>query len=190
MRQSVSALSYALFNSGDRLCAGRIDVSDVSYYPVRPGKGILHGTKINFNFAKGVKEPSIDDQFGSLYDFLLTNGGQATVNQYGIQPIGAELSRSYDGGVEQSLFSERATLRVTYFHNEFGNQIEYVPASEVPFLLPNLSAAQQQQLEAFLNQENAYSLTLNSLSFRAQGRSVALSLLCRLTRRPVFADHA
>lgn len=141
----------------------------VSYYPVRPGKGILHGTKINFNFAKGVKEPSIDDQFGSLYDFLLTNGGQATVNQYGIQPIGAELSRSYDGGVEQSLFSERATLRVTYFHNEFGNQIEYVPASEVPFLLPNLSAAQQQQLEAFLNQENAYSLTLNSLSFRAQG---------------------
>jgi vitamin B12 transporter len=141
----------------------------VSYYPVRPGKGILHGTKINFNFAKGVKEPSIDDQFGSLYNFLLTNGGQATVNQYGIQPIGAELSRSYDGGVEQSLFSERATLRVTYFHNEFGNQIEYVPASEVPFLLPNLTPSQQQQLEAFLNQENAYSLTLNSLSFRAQG---------------------
>jgi vitamin B12 transporter len=141
----------------------------VSYYPVRPGKGIFHGTKINFNFAKGVKEPSINDQFGSLYNFLLTNGGQATVNQYGIQPIGAELSRTYDGGVEQSLFSERATLRVTYFHNEFGNQIEYVPASEVPFLLPNLTPEQQQQLQAFLNQENAYSLTLNSLAFRAQG---------------------
>jgi iron complex outermembrane receptor protein/vitamin B12 transporter len=141
----------------------------VSYYPVRPGMGILHGTKLNFNFAKGVKEPTIDDQFGSLYSFLLTNGGQATVNQYGIRPIGAELSRTYDGGVEQSLFSERVLLRVTYFHNEFGNQVEYVPASEVPFLLPNLSAAQQQQLEGFLNQENAYSLTLNSLAFRAQG---------------------
>ncbi len=141
----------------------------VSYYPVRPGKGIFHGTKINFNFAKGVKEPSIDDQFGSLYTFLLTNGGQSTVNQYGIQPIGAELSRTYDGGVEQSLFSERVVLRATYFHNEFGNQIEYVPASEVPFLLPNLTPEQQQQLEAFLNSEGAYSLTLNSLSFRAQG---------------------
>ncbi|MFZ0661668.1 MAG: TonB-dependent receptor [Acidobacteriaceae bacterium] len=141
----------------------------VSYYPVRPGAGIFHGTKINFNFAKGVKEPGIDDQFGSLYNFLLTNGGEATVAQYGIQPIGAELSRTHDGGVEQSLFSERVTLRATYFHNEFSNQIEYVPASVVPTLLPQLSPAQQQSLEAFLNSEGAYSLTLNSLAFRAQG---------------------
>jgi iron complex outermembrane receptor protein/vitamin B12 transporter len=141
----------------------------LSYYPVRPGKGIFHGTKLNFNFAKGVKEPSIDDQFGSLYTFLLTYGGQSTVSQFGIRPIGAELSRTYDGGVEQSLFSERVVLRATYFHNEFGNQIEYVPASEVPFLLPNLSPEQQQSLEAFLNDEEAYSLTLNSLAFRAQG---------------------
>ena len=141
----------------------------VSYYPVRPGKGIFHGTKINFNFAKGVKEPSIDDQFGSLYTFLLQNGGQSTVSEYGIRPIGAELSRTYDGGVEQSIFNQRVTLRATYFHNEFGDQIEYVPASEVPYLLPNLTPQQQQALEAFLNDEYAYSLTLNSLAFRAQG---------------------
>ena len=98
----------------------------VSYYAVRPGKGKFHGTKINFNFSKGVKEPTIDDQFGSLYTFLLDNGGQSTVNEYGIHPIGAELSRSYDGGVEQTLFNEKVVLRATYFHNEFGNQIEYV----------------------------------------------------------------
>jgi vitamin B12 transporter len=141
----------------------------VTYYAVRPGKGIFHGTKISFNFAKGVKEPTIDDQFGSLYTFLLTNGGRAAVSQFGIRPIGAELSRTYDGGVQQSLFNEKVTLRVTYFHNEFGDQIEYVPASVVPALLPNLSPAQQQALEAFLNSEGAYSLTLNSLAFRAQG---------------------
>ena len=140
-----------------------------SYYPIRPGKGIFHGTRINFNFAKGVKEPTIDDQFGSLYNFLLQNGGQATVNQYGIQPIGAELSRSYDGGVEQSLFSEKVLFRVTYFHNEFGNQIEYVGANLVPTLLPNLTPEQQQSLEQFLQQEGAFSLTLNSMAFRAQG---------------------
>lgn len=139
----------------------------ISYYPVRPGKGIFHGTKINFNFAKGVQEPNINDQFGSLYAFLLANGGQPA--QYGIRPIGAEDSRAYDGGAEQSLFSERVTLRATYFHNEFGNQVEYVPASVVPTLLPNLSSAQQQSLEAFLSSEGAYSLTLNSLAFRAQG---------------------
>lgn len=141
----------------------------VSFYPVRPGAGKFHGTKINFNFSKGVKEPGIDDQFGSLYAFLLKNGGQTTVTQYGIRPIGAELSRTYDGGVEQSLFSQRVTLRATYFHNEFGSQIEYVPASVVPALLPQLTPTQQQSLQAFLNSEGAYSLTLNSLAFRAQG---------------------
>jgi vitamin B12 transporter len=141
----------------------------VSWFPIRPGKGIFHGTKINFNFAKGVKEPTIDDQFGSLYTFLLDNGGQSTVAQYGIRPIGAELSRSYDGGVEQSFFNEKVLFRATYFHNEFGRQIEYVGASLVPFLLPNLTPEQQQSLEAFLEDQKAVSLTINSGAFRAQG---------------------
>jgi iron complex outermembrane receptor protein/vitamin B12 transporter len=140
----------------------------LSYYVVRPGAGHFHGTKLNFNFAEGVKEPTLSDQFGSLYDFLYTYGGQEAVQQYGIQPIGAEHTRSYDGGVEQSLFSERMLLRVTYFHNEFGNQIESVPASALGELLPNLPPDQLQQLIALL-QASFVSPTLNSLAFRAQG---------------------
>jgi vitamin B12 transporter len=140
-----------------------------SYYVVRPGRGTLHGTKLDFNFARGYQEPTLDAQFGSLYHFLVENGGQATAAQYGITPIGAELSRTYDGGVEQSLFSEKVTVRATYFHNEFGNQTEAVPASAVPALLPNLTAAQQQSLEAFLNNNFAYELDLNSMAYRAQG---------------------
>lgn len=140
-----------------------------SWYVVRPGRGLLHGTRLNFNFARGYQEPTLDQQFGSLYSFLLSNGGLSTVQQYGIAPIGAEQSRSYDGGIEQSLFSEKVTLRGTYFHNEFGNQIEAVPASVVPQLLPNLTPAQQQHLESFLNNNFAYALDLNSLSYRAQG---------------------
>ncbi|MGB9031450.1 MAG: TonB-dependent receptor plug domain-containing protein, partial [Acidobacteriaceae bacterium] len=140
-----------------------------SWYVVRPGRGVIHGTRLNVNFAKGYQEPTLDQQFGSLYSFLQTNGGQSAIAQYGIAPIGAELSRSYDGGIEQSLFSEKVMVRATYFHNEFGNQIEAVPASVVPQLLPNLSAAQQQQLESFLNNNFAYELDLNSMSYRAQG---------------------
>ena len=140
-----------------------------SWYLVRPGQGILHGTRLNVNFAKGYQEPTLDQQFGSLYNFLQTNGGQSTIAQYGIAPIGAETSRSYDGGVEQSLFSEKVIARVTYFHNEFGNQIEPVPASLVPQLLPNLSPTQQQQLQSFLTNNFAYSLDLNSMAYRAQG---------------------
>ncbi|MFZ0272247.1 MAG: TonB-dependent receptor [Acidobacteriaceae bacterium] len=140
-----------------------------SWYVVRPGKGVFHGTRLNVNFAKGYQEPTLDQQFGSLYAFLQTNGGQSTIAQYGIAPIGAETSRTYDGGIEQSLFNERVIARVTYFHNEFGNQIEAVPATAVPALLPNLTTAQQQQLESFLNNNFAYELDLNSMAYRAQG---------------------
>lgn len=140
----------------------------LSFYAVRPGKGKFHGTRLNFNFAKGVKEPNITDQFGSLYDFLLAYGGEQAVQQYGIHPIGAERSRSYDGGVEQSLFSERVLLRVTYFHNEFGDQVETVPPAALTTLLPQLTPEQQQQLIALL-QSSFISPSLNSLTFRAQG---------------------
>jgi vitamin B12 transporter len=140
----------------------------LSYYAVRPGAGKFHGTKLNFNFAKGVKEPSLTDQFDSLYAFLSSYGGQQSVQQYGIQPIGAERSRSYDGGVELNFFSERVLLRVTYFHNEFGNQIESVAPTALTQLLPQLSPEQQQQLISLL-QVSFVSPTLNSLAFRAQG---------------------
>jgi iron complex outermembrane receptor protein/vitamin B12 transporter len=141
----------------------------LAYYLVRPGRGVFHGTKLSVNFARGYQEPTLDQQSGSLYAFLVKYGGQAAAAQYGIAPIGEEQSRSYDGGVTQSLFGERVNLKVTYFHNEFGNQIEAVPATLVPTLLPNLTAAQQQQLESFLNNNYAYELDLNSLAYRAQG---------------------
>ena len=139
-----------------------------SYYVVRPGAGTLHGTRLNFNFSKGYKEPTLFEQNDSLYAFLLANGGSTTVNSYQVKPIGAALTRSYDGGFEQSLLNERIVVRATYFHNEFGNQIESVSTGQVPLLLPNLSAAQQQSLEALLA-ASFESPDLNSLSFRAQG---------------------
>jgi vitamin B12 transporter len=140
-----------------------------AYYLVRPGEGLLHGTRLNFNFSKGYKEPTLAQQQGSLYTFVQANGGSTVINQYQVQPIGAALTRSYDGGFEQSIASNRALLKVTYFHNEFGNQIESVGAGAVPQLLPQLSAAQQVSLEAYLQTNGAYGVDLNSLSFRAQG---------------------
>jgi vitamin B12 transporter len=140
-----------------------------SYYIAQPGRGLIQGTRLNFNFSKGYKEPTLDQQTGSLLAFLQQNGGSGLVNQYQVKPIGAALTRSYDGGVEQSIASERILVKLTYFHNEFGNQVESVGASSVPQLLPQLSAAQQASLEAYLNTNDAYGIDLNSLSFRAQG---------------------
>jgi vitamin B12 transporter len=136
----------------------------LAYYPVRPGNGIFHGTKIRFQFAKGFQEPSLDQQIQSLYAFLQ---GTDAIQQFHISPIRAQESRTYEGGVEQSFLSERGLLRVGYFHNQFGRQIESVPATEVPKLLPQLTADQQIALESLIS--NTGSLDVNSQAFRAQG---------------------
>ncbi len=88
----------------------------------------LGHTKLRASFGKGIKEPNILDQTTSLFALLssLPNGSQL-ISQYGVKNIGAENSRTYDGGVDQELFGGRARASVTYFHNEFTNGIEYIP---------------------------------------------------------------
>ena len=140
----------------------------LAYYPVRPGPGLLHGTQVRFNFARGFQEPALDDQLSSLLSFLQGQpGGSEAIERYRIAPIQAQQSRTYEGGVAQSFLSERGLLRVSYFHNQFGRQIETVPATEVPQLLPQLTAAQRLALESFLS--SAGGLDVNSQTFRTQG---------------------
>jgi iron complex outermembrane receptor protein/vitamin B12 transporter len=145
-----------------------------SFYALRPRHGIFSGTRFNFSFSKGIREPKLTDQLGSLYNFLEANGGQSTIQQLHISPIDAPATRAWEGGGEQSFWSERLILRVNYFHNEFGREIESVGAGLVPALLPNLTAQQQAVLQAFLQNNYAYSLDLNSLAFRAQGIETTL----------------
>ncbi len=140
----------------------------VAYFPVRPGAGIAHGTKLKFNFAKGIQEPDLFSQLGSLRSTLEANGEGSIAGQFHIRPIGGHQSRSYDGGVEQSFFSQRLLLNATYFHNSFSNQVEFV--------LPNdlLGLGVPQAVVDSLNQAFAFGTDVNSLSFRAQGAEVEL----------------
>jgi iron complex outermembrane receptor protein/vitamin B12 transporter len=160
---SGSVEKYSLFGTQTSPRAG------VSYYAVRPRKGIFSGTRILGNYGDGVREPKLTDEAGSLYDFLQQYGGQSTIQQYNISRLAAPTTRTYEGGVEQRFMSDHLILRASYFHNEFGKEIEYVGLDLVPQLLPNLSPAQQQSLENFLQTNFAYELTLNSEAFRAQG---------------------
>jgi iron complex outermembrane receptor protein/vitamin B12 transporter len=142
-----------------------------SYYALRPRSGTFSGTRVLFNYGDAVREPALTDQFGSLYQFLVTNGYQSTAQQLHIGPLSAPTARMYDGGVEQAFLSERILFRVRYFHNEFGKQVEYVGGHLLPNLVPGLSAAQQQQLEAALGfyYTDDYGLAVNTQAFRAQG---------------------
>jgi len=137
----------------------------LAWYPFVPGSGLAQGTKLRANFSKGVQEPSNNDEFFSLDSFLQQNGiSSATIARYRVSPIGAQTSRSYDGGVEQSLLSERVLLKFNYFHNEFGNQIEFISASQLGALFPSVPSA---DITA-LNNTNG-GAEANTLSFSAQG---------------------
>lgn len=165
-------LFYTLRGSSDHFELFGSDFSPnagVSFYVLRPRPGIFSGTRATFSFGQGVREPALTEWFGSLYSFLEQNGGQSTIQQMNIGQIAGPSTRTWEGGGEQAFWAERVMFRVNYFHNEFGREIENVSAGMVPTLLPNLTAQQQQALEAELNSESAYSLALNSLAFRAQG---------------------
>jgi iron complex outermembrane receptor protein/vitamin B12 transporter len=141
----------------------------LSFFAIRPRSGIFSGTRVLFNFGESVREPSLPEQDYSLYTFLQQNGGQSTVQQLHIGQIAAPFTRTYEGGVEQSFLDQHILFRASYFHNEFGKEIEGVGLDLIPELLPNLTSTQQVALETFLQNNFAYELDLNSEAFRAQG---------------------
>ncbi len=99
-----------------------------AYYLVRPRpSGRLAGTKLKFSYGQGIQEPSVFASDNSLFSLLSQQpGGAQLISQFNVQPIGAIRSRSYDGGIEQLMWSGRVKLGITGFYNRFTNQIETV----------------------------------------------------------------
>jgi len=139
--------------------------ASLAYYLFRPSNTRwLSGTKLNFSFGKGIKEPSIYYQSISLFGILSAlPDGSDLIQQYHVSPIGPETSRTYDGGIDQQLWNGRARISVTYFHNEFTNGVEFVPQSALIAL--GLPAASDPAVQ--------FGAAINSQAFRAQGAEVA-----------------
>jgi iron complex outermembrane receptor protein/vitamin B12 transporter len=156
-------MHYQLIGNGISPHAG------LGFYAVRPRHGVFSGTRLNGNFSQGIREPKITDELGSLYDLLENNGGQAMIQQLHISPIEGPTTRTWEGGGEQAFWSQRIVFRATYFHNEFGRDIEAVGVGLIPMLFPNFTSQQQAQLKSIVQGSGAYSMDLNSLAFRAQG---------------------
>lgn len=148
--------------------------ASLAYYLRTPsGSGFFSGTKLHGSFGKGIKEPSVYQQTNSLYGTLLAlpNGSQL-LSRYHVSPLGAENSRTFDGGVDQQLLNGRARIGITYFHNEFTNGVEYVPPSGLVQLgVPAANLLAPQFIGAYLN----------SSAFRSQG--VEIETEFRLSNR-------
>lgn len=148
----------------------------LSFYAIKPRSGAFSGTRILFNFGDGVREPKLTEELSSLYHFLDEAGLQASAEQLGVGRIAAPTTRTYEGGFEQTFLTERILLRASYFHNQFGKEIESVPGGLIPSLIPGLSAAQIQTLidDLGVYYSQNYTLAMNSQAFRAQGVETTL----------------
>jgi vitamin B12 transporter len=139
-----------------------------AYYLVRPRSGgFFNGTKVKFNYGQGIKEPSIFDATSSLFGlFSQFSNGSALIQQFGVAPLAAERSRSYDAGLEQLAWHGRAKLAATFFYNQFTNQIEFVPSAALLALgVPPGEVAQA-----------GFGATFNSGDTRALGAETELDI--------------
>jgi vitamin B12 transporter len=161
---------YSLFGTQTTPRAG------FTWYVLRVRPGVFSGTRILFNYGDAVREPKLTDEFGSLYHFLAANGYQATAAQLAIGPLSAPTVRMYEGGLAQGFLSDRVSFCATYFHNQFGREIEYVGGRLIPNLIPGLTATEQQQLISALGfyYSDDYSLAVNTEAFRAQGAEASV----------------
>ena len=147
--------------------------ASLAWHLVRPsGQGMFSGTRLVFNFAKGIMEPSIYHETNSVHDLVLSLGGSAPLDAPPLRPA---RSRSYDGGVQQILLRGRARVSLIYFHNEFGDQTE-----SVPYDVLSQYGVEQQVIDALKAANSFGSAYVNSLAYRAQG--VELEAEYRITR--------
>jgi vitamin B12 transporter len=90
-------------------------------YIARQASGEVGQTKLKAAYGGGIKEPTIVQSFSPNPGFL------------GNPDLEPEESRSFETGVEQRLFDDRAKLELTWFYNRFKNIISTRTISFAPF---------------------------------------------------------
>jgi vitamin B12 transporter len=120
-------------------------------------------TKLTVNAGTGIKGPSISQELSSLFTVVTASGSPA---RNGLSPIGPERNRSFDVGVEQSLWNNRAQVRAAYFDNHFSNLVEFVSANVLPQLGVPADAAAATGFGAYTN----------SSSFSARGLETSVNV--------------
>ncbi|MGA2349754.1 MAG: TonB-dependent receptor plug domain-containing protein [Terracidiphilus sp.] len=154
---------YSLFGTQTTSNAG------LSYYVLRPRQGPFNGTRIFGNFGDAIQEPKLTDKVGSLYEILTNANEQAAIQEFHVTPLAAPTTRSYEAGVEQDFLGQHLVFRTSYFHNEFGKQLEPVSPSYLSLLFPNYTASELNTLKAIVDSSGAFDIMSNTQAFRAQG---------------------
>jgi len=144
----------------------------LAYYLRQPSAGAFFSdTKLNFNFGKGIKEPTIFDAGSSLFSLLSQlPQGSLLISRFGISPIGPERSTTFDFGVTQSLWNRRARLGINFFRSRFYDLTEFLSSSALPLL------GFPQDVVSAVAATGPGGATVNSSSYRANGAAVQLEI--------------
>jgi outer membrane cobalamin receptor len=80
---------------------------------LRYGAGFWGDTRVRFSYGQGLKEPSLDQSFGSDPCFPGNN------------TLKPERSRTIDAGIDQVLDADKLRLSTTYFDNRFRDMVSF-----------------------------------------------------------------
>jgi outer membrane cobalamin receptor len=129
-------------------------------YLAREGAGRLGATRLHGSFGTGIRAPS-------GFELAFTDNPR-------LKP---EKSVSFDSGVEQRFFHDRAVLNVTYFHNRFKDQIVVLGGSLTnlsSFISDNLANSRAAGVETILRLRPARSLEFSGHYTRLNSSILAL----------------
>jgi vitamin B12 transporter len=109
-------------------------------YLLRESSGDFGATKLKFNFGLAFKEPSLVQLFSPDPTFM------------GNPHLRPERNRSFDFGVEQRLWNDRAKIEINWFDNRFRDLVEFNTLSFSPFTASflNVNAAKADGAEVIL----------------------------------------
>jgi len=134
------SLSNGFRVEGNSRFGGTVIPRSSTAYLVRQGGGSLGATKLKFNFGLAFKEPTLVDLFSPDPTFL------------GNPRLRPERNRSFDFGIEQRLWNDRAKVEINWFDNRFRDLVEFKTLSFAPFTgtFFNVNAARANGAEVIL----------------------------------------
>jgi vitamin B12 transporter len=158
--QHQAVLGRLIISSGVRVedngSFGRavIPRSSIAYLLRHGSPGVWGATKLKFNFGLGIKEPTLVQSFSPDTGFL------------GNPNLRPERTRSFDFGVEQRVFNDRAKVEINWFDNRFRDIIEFValppiPSNPFPGTFDNVNQAKAKGAELIVETAPVHGLHIN-----------------------------
>jgi vitamin B12 transporter len=143
----------------------------VALYLRNPSASSAEDTKLTFNAGRGIKAPSIFQELNALAE-LLTSAQRASL---GVGPVGPERATNVDVGIEQGMLRGQLRVRATYFHNTFGDLLEFLGKNGLVQAGVTPAAANATAFGAYVNSQSTTGNGLELSTDAAMGKAIRVA---------------